>query len=160
MVQEFAIGTYSIALIALLGLCHSAACGGSASQFEVKGESRSIVELAGDWKGRYVGVDSGRKGEISFRIAVGRHTANATVLMYPAGDESEPQPLFVSFAEIGQDGPVHGTMSPYTDPRCQCQVVTEFDGVVVGDRIEGTFTTKPARSELIQNGRWWVERQN
>ena len=167
--------------IALLGLSAMAAgCGGSSSQFEVKGEERTKVGLAGDWKGSYVGIDSGRKGEISFRIVVGRHTADGEVLMFPAGFDAaggadaaadaaasagarKPQPLQVSFAEVADDGTVKGTMEPYTDPQCACQVTTEFNGVLEGDRIEGTFSTQAVdealKDKIDQKGRWWVERQ-
>lgn len=153
-----------LALPGVAGLTAVTGCGGSSSQFEVKGEERSRVSLAGDWKGSYVGVDSGRKGEISFRITVGRHTADGEVLMYPAGAPSQPRPLAVSFAEVADDGSVKGTIKPYTDPQCECQVTTEFNGVLDGDRIEGTFATSAIDSALKdaidQKGRWWVERQN
>ncbi|MCG8417246.1 MAG: hypothetical protein MJE77_04795 [Proteobacteria bacterium] len=135
-----------------------AACGGSASQIEVKGEDRSVVEMAGDWKGSYVGVDSGRKGSISFSFMVGRHTAEGEVIMHPITDQSKPRPLEVRYVELAEGGSVHGKLSPYTDPQCNCSVVTEFVGMVEGNRIEGTFTTTAVTSKRTQTGRWWVER--
>ncbi len=156
--RKSARSTGYIALLGVLALL--SACGGSTTQFEVKAEDKKAVELAGDWKGSYVGVDSGRKGEISFSLTLGRHTAEGQVLMYPVDAPAKPQPLDIRFAEIGQNGEVRGTMTPYTDPQCKCQVTTEFNGVIENDRIEGTFTTQAVEAGLTQTGRWWVERQN
>ena len=43
-----------------------------------------------------------------------------------------------------EGGAVQGTMDPYHDPQCDCQVNTTFVGRISGDTIEGTFTTTPS----------------
>src|SRR5262249_8872543 len=112
------------------------ACGGAAAQIEMKGGDPDLALIAGDWKGNYEGQDSGRTGNIDFSLQRGRHTADGTVFMGPAHT-----PLKISFVKV-QRGTISGTIEPYTDPSCGCQVQTEFLGTVGSNQIGGTFTTK------------------
>jgi hypothetical protein len=54
---------------------------------------------------------------------------------------------------------LRGTMDPYRDPGCDCQVETTFVGRLSGDTIEGTFTTTPSGNVPITTGRWKMTRQ-
>lgn len=145
---------FVVVVVALL----YAACGGSSSQIEVKGEESRIDGLAGLWEGTYVGVDSGRTGTIRFDLTVGRHTADGEVVMFPGGDASKGTPLRVRFVEVKEDDTVRGRIEPYTDPSCSCSVATEFTGTLTGDAIEGTFTTRVVDSDQTQTGQWSVRR--
>lgn len=127
------------------------ACGGAAQQVEVKGAEPELQQLVGDWEGSYTGVESGRSGPVSFSLALGRHTADGTVLM---GGET---PLQIQFVSI-EGGQISGKIAPYTDPRCSCEVVTEFVGTVVGDAITGSFVTRVQGQE--QRGEWSVTRKS
>jgi hypothetical protein len=128
-----------------------AACGGGASEVAVKGPDLDLARLAGDWLGDYHGTESGRQGPIHFQLQLGQHTADGTVLMGGAN------PLKIQFISISHDK-VSGKIDPYTDPQCQCQVQTEFDGTVAGNAIEGTFTTKVIGKDVEQHGSWSVKR--
>ncbi|MEM9491614.1 MAG: hypothetical protein AAGC55_20885 [Myxococcota bacterium] len=147
-----------LALAATLGP-GQLACGGAASQVEVKGSDSDVVGLAGAWKGEYVGVDSGRKGEIVFNLTAGHYTAEGEVLMHPDNAPNKTRPLKIRFVEVDGGGTLRGTMEPYTDPQCQCSMIAEFVGQRQGDRIEGKFTASEVGSERSQTGRWWAERQ-
>ncbi len=69
-----------------------------------------------------------------------------------------PQVLQISFVNA-EGGVVKGTMDPYHDPSCNCEVSTTFVGRVSGDTIEGTFTTAPAGRQPLSTGRWKMTRQ-
>jgi len=127
------------------------ACGGGASEVAVKGGDLDLARLAGDWLGDYHGTESGRQGPIHFSLQLGQHTAEGTVLM---GGSS---PLKIQFIAISHDK-VSGKIDPYTDPQCQCQVQTEFDGTVGNNAIDGSFTTKVIGKDVEQHGAWSVKR--
>jgi hypothetical protein len=143
------------ALFAVVGLALSAvvtgACGGTTSEVPVKGNDSQLVGIAGEWVGEYKGTESGRTGPVSFSLGVGRHTAEGTVRM---GGQT---PLKIQFVSV-ESGDIHGTMEPYTDPACDCQVETTFVGTQNGNRIDGTFTAKMVASGTEQHGTWGVTR--
>jgi hypothetical protein len=130
-----------------------AACGGRQNQVEVKGGDAELATIAGHWEGTYTGLDSGRSGPVSFSLQLGRHTADGTVLL---GGE---RPLRIQFVAV-ERGRVSGTIDPYTDPSCDCQVTTQFVGTVAGDTITGTFKTHVAALDVEQTGQWSVVRRN
>jgi hypothetical protein len=140
-------------LASLSALVLATGCVGAGSQIEVKGPDPDLVKLAGDWNGKFEGLDSGRTGTIHFALELGRHTADGQVLM--AGARA---PLAISFIKV--DGAtVHGQIQPYTDPNCRCRVRTQFEGQLFGDEIGGTFTTRAIASGREQHGAWNVRRQ-
>jgi hypothetical protein len=55
---------------------------------------------------------------------------------------------------------VVGTLDPYRDPECACQVSTTFQGTFRDSgTIEGTYTTVPAQpGGGVSTGRWLVTR--
>jgi hypothetical protein len=133
-----------------------AACGASsASSVPVKGKEADIALLAGKWAGEYEGVQSGRRGSVSFDLALGFHTAEGQVTMQ-TGAESAAVPLQIKFVNIGE-GKISGKIAPYTDPGCNCTVETEFTGTVEGATMNGTFVTRGA-GQSDQTGRWSAQR--
>ena len=56
-------------------------------------------------------------------------------------------------------GAVTGTLDPYHDPDCDCEVETTFSGKQQGDTIEGTFTSTSSRTAGRTGGRWKVTRK-
>jgi hypothetical protein len=139
--------TYAVATVFAFG-----ACGGANTQVEVKGGDPDLASLAGNWEGNYQGQESGRTGTIKFALELGRHTADGEVFM--GGSNT---PLQISFVAV-QKGQISGKIQPYTDPSCTCQVETEFLGDVVGNIIDGTFTTKVVANGVEQHGTWKVTR--
>lgn len=117
----------------------------------MKGGDMDLARLSGEWQGNYKGTESGREGPVTFSLAVGRHTADGTVLM---GGTS---PLKIQFIGIAHDK-ISGKIDPYTDPSCQCQVQTEFTGTLSTDVIDGTFTTTVIGKGVEQHGVWNVKR--
>jgi hypothetical protein len=127
-----------------------AACGGGQKQVAVKGQDSELVKIAGDWEGAYEGRDSGRKGPVKFALQLGRHTAEGEVFM---GGET---PLKIQFVEI-EGRQLKGTIAPYTDPNCSCEVSTSFLGTLANDTVSGTFETKV--KDAVQTGTWQVTRK-
>ena len=127
-----------------------AACGGGQKQVAVKGEESSLVKIAGDWEGTYEGRDSGRQGPVKFSLQLGRHTAEGEVFM---GGET---PLKIEFVQV-EGGKLKGTIAPYTDPNCSCEVSTSFLGTLSNDTVSGTFETKV--KDAVQSGTWQVTRK-
>jgi hypothetical protein len=129
------------------------ACASSPTQVEMKGGDTDLAQLAGEWEGSYNGIDSGRSGPVSFKLQLGRHTADGTVLMGGA------TPLKIQFVAV-EDGRISGKIDPYTDPTCACEVQTEFTGTVSAGVITGSFTTKVAGMDVEQHGEWSVTRKS
>ena len=142
----------AVAFLALVG-----ACGATQSSVQVKGPTEDVVLLAGDWQGEYRGIESGRQGTIKFSLAVGRHTADGYVKMFPEGAKGAPRALKIQFVQVDH-GQVTGRIDAYTDPSCNCQVETVFSGSVEGDVIDGMFETKVVGSEESHRGQWSVYR--
>jgi hypothetical protein len=69
-----------------------------------------------------------------------------------------PQVLRIDFVSAA-GGVLTGTMAPYRDPDCDCEVQTTFVGRLSGNTIEGTFTTTPSGNAPITTGRWKMERK-
>jgi len=131
-----------------------AACGGAAGSVEVKGGDADLAQLAGVWEGSYTGIETGRTGPVTFSLELGRHTAEGQVLM----DGSTP--LKIEFVSV-EGGAIAGKMDPYTDPKCACQVETEFTGTVIGDAITGSFTsTAVGAADKQTHGEWSVTRKS
>jgi hypothetical protein len=128
-----------------------AACGASHKDVSMQGTDLDLARVAGDWKGEYKGTDSGRTGPVSFSLQVGSHTAEGEVLL-------GAQPLKIEFIKVKR-GEVKGTMAPYTDPTCTCEVETSFLGTVAGDEIAGTFETRVSKTGAIMSGTWSVQRK-
>lgn len=155
--------------LAILAASWLAACSSSqnpAPPVPVAGSDASA--LAGRWEGEYSSEATGRSGSIVFELKSGDRVAHGDVLMVPKGAEAPPgaadplatmpQVLNINFVS-SSGGIVTGTMDPYRDPRCACEVQTTFVGRVVGDTIEGTFTTTPSGSAPITTGRWMIVRK-
>ena len=129
------------------------ACGGGQKEVAVQGSDLDLVRVAGDWQGEYKGAESGRTGPVSFSLQLGSHTAEGEVVMGGA------TPLKIAFVKVKQDE-VKGTIAPYTDPACSCEVETTFFGTVANDVINGTFETKLGTTGKVQTGTWSVTRKS
>jgi hypothetical protein len=128
-----------------------AACGGSPKEVAVQGSDPDLVKVAGDWKGEYKGTESGRTGPVTFSLQLGSHIAEGQVVM------SGQTPLKIEFIQVKR-GQVKGTIAPYTDPSCACEVETSFLGTVGDDAINGSFETKLGKTGQVQTGTWAVTR--
>ena len=133
--------------LAILG----AACGGTQKEVPVKGADNELLKLAGNWEGDYHGLESGRSGPIQFDLRLGMHSAEGEVRM------GGTTPLKIEFVNV-KDNQIRGTIAPYTDPACSCQVETTFLGNRTGDQIEGKFETKLGSTGQVQTGSWQVKR--
>lgn len=117
----------------------------------MQGSESDLEQVAGDWQGEYKGTESGRSGPVSFSLRLGFHIAEGEVVMGGA------TPLKVEFVKVSH-GEVKGTIAPYTDPNCSCQVETTFLGTLGNGAITGTFETKLATGQM-QSGTWSVKRK-
>jgi hypothetical protein len=131
-------------------------------------EGADVSSLSGHWVGEYSSAETGRSGSIVFELKSGNKVAHGDVLMKPkegtvapADDpmRGAPQILNINFVNA-TGGTLRGTMDPYRDPACNCEVVTTFTGRRTGDTIEGTYTTSPQGSEgTASTGRWRITKQ-
>jgi len=96
----------SLSLFSLLAV----ACASSGTSVPVKGPESDLATLAGEWKGHYENDGAGRSGEITFKLEVGRHSAEGQVVMQlPTG---EARPLKIQFVEIA-NRELKGKIDPY-----------------------------------------------
>jgi hypothetical protein len=168
---------FALPLALAAAACLSSACSSSrnpAPAVPVAGARSDISVLAGRWEGEYHSEATGRSGSIVFELKPGDTVARGDVLMIPQGANSPPpatklpgtsetlrtmpQVLSISFVSAS-GGIVKGTMDPYRDPDCDCEVQTTFVGKLAGNVIEGTFTTSPSGAGPITAGRWSITRK-
>ncbi len=135
----------------ILVLAVLAGCGGGQKEIAVQGSESDLEQVAGDWQGEYKGTESGRSGPVTFSLRLGFHIAEGEVVMGGA------TPLKVEFVKVNH-GEIKGTIAPYTDPNCSCQVETTFLGTLGTGAITGTFETKLATG-ATQSGTWSVKRK-
>jgi hypothetical protein len=149
------------AAVGLLAAVLSASCSSTSPAPAVPVAGSDLGQLAGRWEGQYSSEATGRTGSIVFELKAGDKVARGDVLMVPKGAQDPsviPQVLNINFVNAA-GGVLRGTMDPYTDPTCQCEVQTTFVGRQTGDTIEGTFTTTPGGNLPITTGRWKITRQ-
>lgn len=160
----------AVLLLVLLG-----ACAPVLSRVPLLGAGPQAARLAGEWSGEYTGDGTGRSGSILFRLSEAADSAWGDVTMVPhvtavavgpvtgtvdpRGRAVEPQPLAIRFVRIEGDR-VEGVLEPYRDPDCGCVLFTTFTGVVGGEEIRGTFTSRGAPGPQPQEGRWSVRRRH
>jgi len=137
-----------VTVLALLGACAS-----SMSTVPVRGDADDIARLAGEWKGQFEGVNNSRRGTIDFNFAMGRHTADAKVIMQVDG---KPLRLAVANLQI-DDAQVRGTIEPYVDPTCNCRIETKFEGALSSGFMVGTYSVHPDGA-APRTGNWSAER--
>jgi hypothetical protein len=146
-----------------------AGCAFQGSPIPVRGD---VQPLVGEWVGDYSSRETGRVGSIVFRLQAGTDTASGDVLMIPTNPEPQPtmavpdpgparrppQLLRVSFVRC-EGSAVTGWLDPYPDPDTGEKTWTTFDGVIKGDKLEGTFTSYTELSGRRATGRWSVTRK-
>lgn len=145
-----------------------AGCTGPGTPIPVRGD---LEPLVGRWEGEYSSPQTGRVGSIVFTLAAGTDTARGDILMIPRSAEPPPamprdaepggrppQVLHVSFVRC-EGSAVTGWIDPYPDPDTGEKVLTTFDGVLKGDRIEGTYTSYAELSGRRTTGNWQVKRK-
>ena len=158
----------SLALLVLLPGCSS-----TPAPVPVEGAHADLSALAGRWEGEYQSPATGRLGSIVFDLTAGEDHAHGDVLMIPRGSTTpysrtprtggEPvspgptsQLLTIRFVKA-EAGKVSGTLDPYWDPSCPCEVTTTFVGEVRGDEISGTFSSTRNAGRVF--GTWKVTRK-
>ena len=149
------------AAVGLLAATLASSCSSSNPAPAVPVAGSDLAALAGKWTGEYSSEATGRTGSIVFEFKSGEKVGRGDVLMVPKGAQDPgviPQVLNINFINAA-GGVLRGTMDPYTDPSCDCQVQTTFVGRQSGDTIEGTFTTTPSGKAPITTGRWKITRQ-
>jgi hypothetical protein len=158
-----------VALIAAL----VAACSTGPGPVPVVADQAELFQLAGEWHGTYDSPVVDRHGTIEFKLEAGRDTAQGDVTMIPRGwtrplgpaehpaaavrDAGAPEVLQILFVRL-EYGVVSGTLEPYKDPDCGCAVYTTFTGRLMGNVIEGTFTSRPGHGPAYE-GSWRVQRK-
>lgn len=164
------LGAGLILAAGLLSACHS-----TMPMVAVEVEPDALSAMAGHWEGSYESEQNGREGRVEFRLTARGDTAQGEVLMLPAlvnepyqgsarGEPTEGRParipvsLAIRFVRIEQ-GQVLGTLDPYIDPDCGCQVTTNFIGSIDGDDVRGIFAIRGQKSWLAF-GEWRAHRMH
>ncbi len=149
-------------------------CASQKSEIELTSSDFDLNPLVGEWRGNYGSTETGRSGVIAFTLRAGDAAASGNVVMIPRADSSvaaNQAPASPSAAAAGRQvltihfvrkegSNVTGTLDPYHDPECACQVATTFQGAF-RDRgtIEGTYTTVPSKpGSGVSTGHWRVTR--
>jgi hypothetical protein len=150
----------------------AAACGGPQTPVPVVGSTFDLQRLAGEWLGEYSSVQTGRHGSIVFHLIAGTDSAHGDVVMDPTvwglpvrpGDPNQPnaaaqmpRAIDISIVRVAGDR-VNGRLAPYTDPSCDCPLFTVFEGRLVADTLEGTYTSRHQAGGPTQSGHWRVVR--
>jgi hypothetical protein len=149
---------------------------GCASQnqpgIELSSSDFDLNPLVGEWQGTYNSSETRRSGTIAFTLRAGESAASGNVVMLPhidasAASKADVDPSVMASRQVltihfvrKEGNNVVGTLDPYLDPECACQVSTTFQGTF-RDRgtIEGTYTTVPAQpGGGVTTGRWIVTR--
>lgn len=154
-------------LIMILAIAGTAAdCRSRPPEIELSSNDFDLNPLVGQWRGDYSNPAAGRSGTIAFTLLAGESSASGNVIMIPGKPDSVTAAaamarsvLKINF--VRKEGrKVAGTLDPYRDPACGCQVVTTFEGTFTDSRtIEGTFATVPSQpGPATTGGRWKVER--
>ena len=145
------------------------ACAGPGTPVPMAGTPTELETLAGEWSGQYSSIETGRSGSIVFRLTAGTDSATGDVMMSPmtggprSGDPMvspavvTPLVIAIRFVNI-EGGRVSGRLAPYTEPTCNCQLITVFEGRLNGSKLEGSYTSRMPDGR-IQNGRWEVTRR-
>lgn len=148
-------------------------CSSTPAAVPVEGAAGDLSALAGHWEGEYESPATGRLGSIVFDLTAGADLANGDVLMIPrgstkpygpaprpAGESPSPgatsQLLTIRFVKA-EGGKVSGTLDPYWDPDCNCEVTTTFVGEVHGDSVAGTFSSNRNAGRVF--GTWKATRK-
>jgi hypothetical protein len=158
-------------MVATLSLL-TVACSPVMSRTPVTGAS--VARLVGEWQGTYESPETGRSGMISFALRAASDTAQGEILItvrpVPAVDvdnaahqahsmASPPPPVTIKFVVVRGDE-VSGTLDPYPDPECGCQLRTVFLGTILGDEIRGTFQSEGSGFfHTPTHGTWRVTRK-
>lgn len=127
-------------------------------------------ELVGEWHGEYGNSVTKRAGSIAFFLLEGEDQAHGDVLMIPAGTSEPYRPSAASTERASlrrgselltirflraEEGRVTGSLEPYWDPECECEVQTSFVGELQGDRIVGIYTALSGRPGIGRTTGWW-----
>ncbi len=136
-------------------------------EIELTSSDFDLNPLVGEWRGNYTNPQAGRSGTIAFTLHAGVSSASGNVVMIPQTADSSLSSaaavarsvLKINF--IRKEGSkVSGTLDPFRDPSCGCQVTTTFEGAFRdAHTIEGTFSTAPlVAGPRVTNGTWKVTR--
>ena len=150
-----------------------AGCASRQPEIELTSSDFDLNPLVGEWRGDYSSTETGRNGTIAFTLRAAELAASGNVVMLPRADSSfgaNHAPVDPSIPNTREVLTIHfvrkegsnvvGTLDPYRDPECACQVTTTFQGAF-RDRstIEGIYTTTPATSGgKVTSGKWKVTR--
>ncbi len=142
-------------------------------EIELTSSDFDLNPLVGEWRGSYSSAETRRNGTIAFTLRAAESAASGNVVMLPRVDssfEANHAPVDPSVTNTREVLTIHfvrkegsnvvGTLDPYRDPGCACQVTTTFQGAF-RDRgtIEGIYTTVPSISgSKVTSGKWKVTR--
>ena len=168
--------------ILIIGVAHSLmlGCASTSSKTpaikEVSGTEFDVAQLTGTWEGNFSSTVSQRSGTITLELnQAGKREVGSILLQYQkqhpkvhapkghnvkkTGTYTKTKPLSVEFIAI-EGGKISGNVTPYADPVFTRKTVfTTYEGIVTGNRIEGTYTTRVGQNGNSFTGSWWAVRK-
>lgn len=161
--MSFAMTRRLLTVVAIASLV--GACASLTPRIPVHGSAMAIEQLVGEWEGVYGSRETGRSGNIVFRLRAGSDTAEGDVLITSRQVQSgqprdasrtPPAPLAVGVRFVVVAGnEVSGALDLYRDPDCGCQLRTTFVGTLAADTIQGTFHTEGEGIHHLPSNGWW-----
>jgi hypothetical protein len=156
--------------VLVLAVLATAACESQRAAIPIVADPNQRSALVGEWHGQYGSPSTKRSGSIVLFLVEGEDHAHGDVLMIPAGNSEPyrpsagsaetaalrrgPQLLTIRFVRA-KEGQISGSLDPWWDPDCDCEVQTSFVGEIRGDRIVGIFTSLSGRPGVGRWTGWW-----
>ena len=143
---------------------------------EVSGTKFDVAQLTGTWEGNFISTVTQRTGVIKLELDQEANREVGSILLqyqkqHPkihapkghnvkkTGTYTKTKPLSVEFIAI-EGGKISGTVTPYADPLFPGKTVfSTYEGIVTGNRIEGTYTTRIGQNGNAFTGSWWAVRK-
>ena len=142
---------------------------------EVSGTTFDIAQLTGTWEGNFDSTVTQRSGTITLELnQEGQREVGSILLQYQkkhpkvhapkghnikkTGTYTKTKPLSVEFIAI-EDGKISGTVTPYLDPIFSRKIFSTYEGKLIGNRIEGTYTSRIGQNGNSFTGSWWAVRK-
>lgn len=140
----------------------------------VTGTKIDLAQLSGTWEGNFQSTVTQRSGNITLNLSRADNKAEGSILLQyqkkhkkiqapkphnvkkSGAMQTKTKPLSVEFIAI-EGNKISGTVTPYKDPIFTGKTTfTTYEGILIGNRMEGTFTSRIGQNGNTYTGSWWA----